>query len=51
MFTLCFIGGAIATTLGIVLACDDGKNHSDDLSQYESDHPYSSWEESHPYDP
>ena len=52
MLTLLGIAVAgIATAIGVNYALSDGKDHTDEMTEYENTHPYSSWEESQPYNP
>ena len=52
MLTLLAIGAAgLASAVAVAVGLSDGKNHSDEMTRYENEHPYSSWEESQPYNP
>lgn len=52
MLTLLLIGAAgLATAVGVAVGCSDGKDHTDEMTKYENEHPYSSWEETQPYNP
>jgi len=52
MLTLLGIGAAgLLSAIGVVCVLDDGKDHTSEMSDYEKTHPYSSWEESQPYNP
>lgn len=41
----------LATAVGVAVVSNDGKDHTDEMTKYENEHPYSSWEESQPYNP
>ena len=52
MLTLLAIAaGGFATAVGTACLLHDGKDHTDEMNKYENEHPYSSWEESRPYNP
>jgi len=52
MLTLLGIGlGGIVTAVATACALDDGQDHTSEMTEYENTHPYSSWEESQPYNP
>lgn len=52
MFTLLAIGaGGYALAVGVACLLGDGKDHTDEMTEYENTHPYSSWDESQPYNP
>ncbi len=52
MLTLLGIGLAgLASAVGVAVGLSDGKDHTDEMTRYENEHPYSSGEESQPYNP
>ena len=52
MLTLLLIAaGGLAAAVGTAYKLSDGKDHTSEMDEYERNHPYSSWEESQPYNP
>ena len=52
MLTLLLIGaGGLATAVAVVCVSGGKKDHTEEMKKYEDTHPYSSYEESQPYNP